>query len=216
LVGASGWTALELVRIGSAQPALLVATVGSTALSLGPLLWIARHAAPPSETTRAFVRGAVVCVGPLTLLARVLRAHTHHRALGGVTFALVAFMLVLLAAAVMRRLRTLEHEDGVASRIASAAFPALVVASLASAIVLSGSAARLPSAFLVDLLLAALTFVASLSVRRRWAPAWERAGLVAWFVVVLAGIGVTLSNLPVRSLLRERAPIALGLLSFAR
>jgi len=47
------------------------------------------------------------CFVALTLLGAVLRAQTHHRALGGVTFALVAFALALGLALVIARIGSL-------------------------------------------------------------------------------------------------------------
>jgi hypothetical protein len=66
---------------------------GAAALVIGPVAGAARiargsQAVPPAAFS--IVLGLLIALGPVALLARVLKVATHHRPLGAVTFALLA------------------------------------------------------------------------------------------------------------------------------
>jgi hypothetical protein len=69
----------------------------------------------------------VSCFAGLTLLGAMLRARTHHRALGGVTFALAAFVLTVLSALFCLRMASAARKASPSSRWALAAVFAAVL-----------------------------------------------------------------------------------------
>jgi hypothetical protein len=222
LVFALPWSSEVTARFG--QPTfggsalMFVAAFGCTALTLAGVGIVTRCQGTPGTSRVAL--GALLASGPAALLARVLQSRTHHRALGGVTFSLVALALVVAGNLVVRRL--LETPAPGARRrstLARVSLTTLVVVS--SAIALGPLIHELgPSGtdwgrwvaqdLMIGLALSGLTAVLPWS--RTTSPGAALAGATVWAASVIGGVVVVASNLPLRAILSEHAPIALGVL----
>lgn len=90
---------------------------GALAVPMGPLAWAAlRLRAAPEGERRAFrirVLGIATCVGPLAVVGAVLQAGTHHRPLGGATFAALAMVAVVACMLFVGRLDAWAQGDDV-------------------------------------------------------------------------------------------------------
>jgi len=129
--------AVAAARLGGGAGAWLT-SAGFAALALGPAVGALRAARPFSRAALAVPLGAVVALPVLSLLARVLKATTHHRPLGAATFAVIAAAMLLGAIALSGRLLiagSAATPDG-GSRVARVALAALVLVSLAISVVL--------------------------------------------------------------------------------
>ncbi|HVU03900.1 MAG TPA: hypothetical protein VHE30_19210 [Polyangiaceae bacterium] len=196
--------ALEVALSGPGLPlgSTLLTVLGTGALSLAVV-----GSLGASGKLGVPVRGALTVLLPVALFAAMLRDKTHHRALGGVTFAVVALGLVSGGALVARRLG--------GTRARSAAFVIAVLSLLLAvrplgAALTRGSAADALVArdFVVFVVLAAAAVVGA---KRRVPRAVARASRVAFWAAVLGGFSLAASSMPLRAMLSERAPFALGL-----
>jgi hypothetical protein len=98
---------------GSGAPfgATWLALSGSTALVLGPLLFLAGRVATDASRVRAALIGAATAVLPLALLGSGLKLETNHRPLGAATFAVLALAAVLGAMLVAGRIEEAAERD---------------------------------------------------------------------------------------------------------
>ncbi len=219
LASAVAWSLIDVWRLGGGVPPLKASfsLLGCTALTLGTLVTILRRVRPLGDGLRAVAFGAVLSAGPLAIVGAALKSVTHHRALGGVTFALLALAGILLLAAVAGRLIRLSHHGGRGAKVARATLLAASAASLAWI-----AASLLPALFrhpgsAVETALAdgsiggALLSVALLLPRYR-PPGWiVGATFAAWVGGSLAGTAVASRSAELRSALGGRTPVALGL-----
>lgn len=218
VVASMAWTAIVLVRVQTLAPSVIVGALGSCALTVGLAVMLTRWAFPLSETARTLILGALASSGIVAVLGRLLRAHTHHRALGGVTFALTSVLMVLGGAAVVRRLRQLARAEGIVAGIARLA-PWLIAsvsfAPAARSALVSGMLQVHPDQ-LRDGLAGAAALAIALAAPRAWVgERRSRIGVAVWLLAVVSGIAVVARDADVRALLRARAPIALGLSTLA-
>lgn len=204
--------ALRAAGAGASLGLAFVALWGSAALMLAPVAGAMRVARPLPPLAYCFPLGLALSLGPLMLFGRVLKNATHHRPLGGATFALVATMLVLGATAVAARLIAWSQARSGALRRAP---HAVAVAGLALGALLAlpvlGSELR---ASLLDGVLA-LCVVAAAAVAPE-KPLLARVGLPLWGVAVALGLGLGLSSAATRAVLAEHAPVLLGLSGWLR
>jgi hypothetical protein len=217
---ALAWSSEIAARFGrpSGVVPTLVAALGCTALTLGSVAVVARRGRTTGMGLRASVLGALLASGPVALFAAVLRGKTHHRALGGVTFALLAGALVVLGFLVVRRALAPSSPGSRAGSALRVCLAILVVTSLGVALwplVLelgpSGSAAG--RWFAEDLAIGAglSALVAALpGIELR--PRAALACAIAWALSVAAGASVVGGNMPLRAILAEHAPVGLGVL----
>src|SRR4051812_29425047 len=100
------WAGIDVARVGSTLPVgvAFLALFGSSSLLLGVGVVIAWYARPLGDAVRAVFAGASLAALPLAVLAAALQRVTHHRALGGVTFAFVALVLLAVSFGVAWRL----------------------------------------------------------------------------------------------------------------
>jgi hypothetical protein len=156
-----------------------LALSGSTALVLGPFLFLAGRAAFDASRVRAALVGAGLSVLPLSILGSVLKLETNHRPLGAATFAVLALAAVLGAILVAGRIEEAAQQDrdGAAAkaRIGIAAFQ-----------VLRNSELR-PHA-LDGLSLAAAAALGVLAGRKVAPRASFRHAVPLWVVVVVSGL----------------------------
>jgi len=218
LVAAVVWAAIDAARLRSTLPAgvAFLALFGSASLLLGVGVVVTRRARPLGDVVLAAIAGAALATLPLTVLSAALQRVTHHRALGGVTFAFVALVILALAFAVAWRLLRTARQAGTAGRVA---MTALVVASLASGgavvvLVLRGAGA--PSATplvpgLVDALTGALLFAAAIVISPRAARFRARAGAALWACAVMLGIATTALTPGLCAPLSAGAPVAFAI-----
>ncbi len=225
---ASGGHALAVATLGSAVivvPAALRASAGgaglamawlalwgSAALMIAPVAGAYRVARPLSPLAFSLPLGLALALGPLMVFARVLKTATHHRPLGGATFALAAALLVLAATALSARVIAWSA----AREGALAKLPHVLAAlglALGALLALPALGNELRGAMLDGALAVALAAVATWVPERR---ALARAGLVLWLVVVALGLGLGLSAPETRAALADRSPVLLGLSGWLR
>lgn len=176
------WAIPAASRVGSSGGALAyMALAGSGALIAGPLVASARSLRPLSSRVRWTIAGLFAAAGPLTLLGTVLKDRTHHRPLGGVTFACIALGLLVFFAILALLLRAAAHRG---SRVARWSGVALLAVSVALLTFRLGGAVRDPAVVravldgLVGVALVAFGVWLDAAPMRRVA----RAGLVAWLI----------------------------------
>lgn len=179
----------------SAGFAAFLVLLGGAALVFGATLAGLAAARPVSFAARAALVGLGLSALPLAMLASVLKATTHHRPLGAVTFAVLALVLCLGSIAVSARVLALT--DSARSSAVRSARVVLMVAALAGPVVLLGRAAASANlregVFDVALGLGTGAVLALL----RWPPALARvvqlSAVPVWLGTVVIGILVGLS-----------------------
>ena len=209
-----------LLRVVPAVPVVPAALAlgGAVSLVVVPLaLWLRRALGaglPPAD--RALAAGAALSALPLALFGGVLKSTTHHRPLGGATFAVAA--LCLLALCIGLSFRVLRGASGSAvSSTWQNLFTLGCGLSLVCAVGLGLARAALPS--LVDFL--ALMAAAGIAGAARL-PGW----LARPRLTVLLGVWLTLlvcavvslhssrvSGVPTTALM-DRAPVSFAALSW--
>ncbi|HEY4116664.1 MAG TPA: hypothetical protein VGM56_02360 [Byssovorax sp.] len=224
-VAAAGGSVLDgwLVAAGIAVPFVTAALVVAGAAGRGFRYLTARR------SPRAVVLGLALWIGlalgPLALLASLLKDTTHHRGLGGATFGALGLLGVVAAALVARRL--VELGDRLVARGAPATLVAGVSAVVAVVPMLlaaaplggkgggAGDAAVRAAVLDGAILLVATALAASVEMPERLRALATRVGLpLALVVVVAAGARVTLSSGVVRSVLRGGGLAATALGAF--
>jgi hypothetical protein len=217
LVAALAWAAIDAVRAHGELPlgSVFAALLGSTSLLLGVLVVAFRRALPLGEVARAFVFGALVAVSPLAAIAAVLQKVTHHRALGGVTFAFVALFVAFASVACAARLLQIARIGGPHASVARRALWGAIALSCAGVVVvlalgLRSKAAAPVVAVVVDAALGVAVCALALALRLR-SPAAVRLGAALWIGALVVGIVATTSAAPLRQLLTERVPVAFAL-----
>jgi hypothetical protein len=160
--------------------------------------------------------GLSFSLAPLIVFARILILGTHHRPLGGATFAFVAAGLIAGAVAVAARVLAWSRERQGLLRNAPWALGAVALA-LAGLLSLPALGSPL-RASLLDGALGALLLLggASLRLPDKLAQSLARAGVFVWVAAVAIGLAVGLSSPEVRSVLDSRAPVLLGLAGWLR
>jgi hypothetical protein len=214
LAASLGWSAIVAVRLCGSSPSgwTLLGAFGSSALTLGVALAIWRRARPLSEGAQCFVLGALSSSVVLGVFGAVLRTKTHHRALGAVTFALGAAIVVLFSVVLVARLRQVARSHEPRGHLTRALSLAIVLtAALATGIPLSASTSPLVRSLMVDGVTGGCLFVVAVSLPRWRLPAWAAwASALGWGTVVMVGLLVLGANRAVYVVLAFRAPVALG------
>lgn len=195
---------------------LLVAALGSTALTLGAVGIVTSRRVTMGARPLRVILAALIASGPAALFARVLQGKTHHRALGGVTFALVAGALVFGAALVVGRLLGPPAEARPRSVLPRFIVTVMVVTSLWAAIGPLvhefGNGGSSSGRWLTQDLALGATLAGLVAVLPRATVPSRVAffGAVAWAVFVGVGAVVVALSMPLRAILSEHAPVALG------
>jgi hypothetical protein len=213
------WAAIDAARLHGEFPfvPMFVALLGSASLLLGLLVVATERALPLGAVARAFVSGALLAALPLTAIAAVLEKVTHHRALGGVTFAFVAFFVVLASVACAGRLGQLAGSGGRRAALARGVLFAAVGLSCSGVLVAVAIGLRAPAAapfvtVVVDAALGVVSWALALGLSLRLLRGTTfRLGAVLWIGAVVAGIFVAAWAAPLRHVLSERAPIAFAI-----
>jgi hypothetical protein len=175
-------------------------------------LWMRRARTagfPPAD--RALLAGAALSALPLALFGGVLKSTTHHRPLGGATFAVAALCLLAICIGLGFRLW-----GGV--RVASKSpwqslFILASVASLAGALLLGTAAASRPAS--LDFMAGVLGSAGAAYLK---VPAWlERVKTAVPFglwAAVLVGAVLSLQSPGLARSLTTQAPVSFALLSW--
>jgi hypothetical protein len=215
-----------LCSLGAALPALGRVAGAERSFAAGLALWASVSlvvvplalwlrwggGARLASTDRALLAGAALSALPLALFGGVLKSTTHHRPLGGATFAVVA--LGVLALCVGLSLRVLRRSGSGAVKSAwQNLFTLGCGLSLAGTLLLGAAGAARPS--LVDFL-ALLTASALAGMLK--APRWLRwvtpaVGLAAWLGLLVCGVLGSRNPQLARSLTTQ-APVSFAALSW--
>jgi hypothetical protein len=196
------------ISIGTAWLALW----GASALVIGPAGGALRLARPISRLALSVPFGLLIASGPLLVFARLLKATTHHRPLGGATFALVAMFVVAGSVAVAARILVWSATSPLGRLAAGAlalgclALVALVGAPIFSPMLRTG---------VLDALLAMAAIGAGAFARiGPLERIVTRASPVLWILAV--GAGLALLGKGLAAALGEASPVLLGLAGWIR
>jgi hypothetical protein len=194
-----------------AWQAFLVLFAGA-ALIMAPLSAALSTAGPPGRLTRSLTAGALVAALPLVPFAAMLKTSTHHRPLGGVTFAVIAGLVLIGTTLVCARLITWAGEQRslrrTLARVSVVALTALGAASLVLGLVygLKGDLAYRAGFFDALRVLGLATLAAWVPVPAGFVRRARGLGLATWIAVVT--VGVCLGRGPVmQAELGERCPV---------
>lgn len=220
LVLAFAWSAEIAARFGGEAGVVptLVGALGCTALTLGAVAAVARSRQTPKLGLEALVVGTLLSSGPTALVGTVLSERTHHRALGGVTFALIASATVVLGFLVTRAVLALPLRRPLWRLCRRLCLTILVVGSVTAVLRPTfsefGPVGSTSGRFLAQDLAVGLGLAAVL-VTRPDHPLLRRVAYplaLVWALAVACGVTVLAGNMRLRVVLAERAPVALGLL----
>jgi hypothetical protein len=201
--GAGGNGALALAGLWAAV-SLVVVPVG---------YWLRRvHAHGLPAADRAVLAGTALSALPLALFGGVLKSTTHHRPLGGATFAVAALCVLALCIGLSFRFLGGLSRGAVKSPWQNL-FTLGCGLSLACALLLGSAPATRPS--LVDFLALA---AASVAASRIPLPAWlgrlKLPVVLAAWVVLLACAGLSLKSPQLVRSLTTQAPVSFAALSW--
>jgi len=174
------------------------------ALVMAPLA-AALANATPSKFRTALTLGVLLAAGPLLPFATLLKTTTHHRPLGGVTFAVIAGVLLIGLSLVSARLVTW---SGVQSRILVVALAALGTAGLLLCLLagLSGGSEYRTGFYDALRVLALATLAARVRLPDTLLRRVRGLGLATWIAVVT--VGVCLARAPAMQVeLASRCPV---------
>lgn len=198
------------------QPALVwqafAVCFAGAALVMAPLSAALARAVPSSKLSRAMTVGVLLAALPLVPFAAVLKTATHHRPLGGVTFAVCAGAVVVGLSLVSARLITwagAQHSRLRAmSRFCLVALAALGAAAMLLAMTqgLRGGDAFRNGFFDALRVLGFATLAARVPLPLGLVRRLRGFGLAAWIAVVT--VGVCLGRAPVmHTELANRCPV---------
>ncbi|HEX3773468.1 MAG TPA: hypothetical protein VHV51_03335 [Polyangiaceae bacterium] len=189
----AAWPAAMRVESGLVGQAFFV-LFASAAFVMAPLSAALAAADAPSRFTRALTVGMLVSAAPLLPFATVLKTSTHHRPLGGVTFAVLAGVIVVGLSLSSVKLVTWAGEQARLPRLLGRA-AILGLTALGAAALVLGLARGLTGdpAFRVGFF-DALRML-GLATLAAWVPIPAAAlrfargfGLAAWIAVVTVGV----------------------------
>jgi hypothetical protein len=198
-----------------------LAAMAPAAMLLGPSVALARAARPWRPAAVAALIGVGLATGPVMVLGRVLKASTHHRPLGAVTFSVVAAMVFLGAIVVGTRLFSMVSSlEGDRARVGRLAVVAAAALSPVAGLVLLRAAWADPLAGAVGYGLLDALLAVALGIVAGWVripplvvTASRRFGPTLWVLVVLVGLWLAdRSGIP--AALRAESPILGWVLGF--
>jgi len=216
LAAAVAWSTATAIRLGSAPFPTFVAAFGCAAATACPLVALGRRATAPGSGLGNWIAAALLSLGPLAMLGGLLKDKTHHRPLGGVTFAVLAAAVFVAALVVASRLRRV---DSTAPRrlgravLGSGYAVSLLLFGRALAPILGRTAPLAVRDAASDAALGALfVLMAVVSPTRRW-PGWARwLGPLTWFGASALGACFVLADSAAAQFLAARAPMTLGII----
>jgi hypothetical protein len=96
LAGLAWGVARNALGTGDTEPSGILAALGAPMAVAVPLVFVVRRARPFPRSLVALALGAGLAAVPLAVFGAVLVDQTHHRALGGLTFAALALLAIVL------------------------------------------------------------------------------------------------------------------------
>jgi hypothetical protein len=214
-LGASlAWAIATYVGLGDARSvAAALVALGFASSSTVPLVLLLRVVGWRSVLAPVEAAALVVLL-PVAVFAGAIQTHTHHRALGAVTFALGATFMFGAALLLSRRIHC-EAETGAGLwRLLRGALRAASGVSLAWIfwMLIHSSPRDGLRATLVDGTLGLLVIAVFARTPRTWLPSALVRAAPALFVTFLGvGIATAWKNAPSFAVLCERAPATLGI-----
>lgn len=191
-LGQGGGPALALAGL-LALPMAAASVVGAALL---------RGRGEGAAATRGTVAAALAVAGPaLAILGATLKANTHHKALAGVTFALVALGVVLGGLALGGRLR----------HLAAGRSWMLSGATALGGVVLGGLVLRGGAVRLLDVLLLVVALTLGALAPLKPSRVFGGAALGVWLLGGALGVGLT-RDPGLSAKLQERSLVAAGVL----
>ncbi|MET0793021.1 MAG: hypothetical protein ABW061_15980 [Polyangiaceae bacterium] len=181
------------------------------ALVMAPLSAALASARSATRFRSALTVGVLLAAVPLLPFAGVLKTATHHRPLGGVTFAVLAALLIAGLSLVCGRLVTWAGEQrplSSAARVALIALAALGTAALLLGVLhgLKGGSAYQTGFFDALRVLGLATLAARVPLPNALLKRLRGVGLAAWIAVVT--VGLCLGRAPaMQAELAERCPV---------
>jgi len=207
----AAWPAALRFQSALVWQAFVVCTAGA-AFVMAPLSAALASALPSNKFRQALTVGVLLASVPLVPFATVLKTATHHRPLGGVTFAVCAGAVVVGLSLVSARLITwagAQHSRVRAlSRFCLVALAALGAAAMLLALIqgLRGGDTLRNGFFDALRVLGFATLAARVPLPARLVQRLRGFGLAAWIAVVT--VGVCLGRAPVmHTELAERCPV---------
>jgi hypothetical protein len=196
---------------GLAVQAFFVCMAGC-ALVMAPLAAALASATQPSQFRTALTLGMLLSAAPLLPFATLLKATTHHRPLGGVTFAVLGGLVIIGLSLICARFVTWAgvqpSRRGTTARLALVAFAAIGAAALLLGALrgLSGGAAYQTGIYDALRVLALTTLAARVRLPETVLQRVRGLGLAAWIAVVT--VGVCLGRAPaMQAELASRCPV---------
>jgi hypothetical protein len=202
VVGSEHTLAAALVLVGSVS--LVVVPVGVT------LRRVVSGGSAPGD--RALSAGAALSSLPLALFGGVLKSTTHHRPLGGATFAVAALCLLALCVALSFRVLRGASESAVKSTWQSLFY--LVCGSSLAATIALGSIGGARPALVEAAALGGAVAVTALAPVPTLLSRLKPGPWVAGWVILLVCSLAALHRAPLESLLGSRAPVSFASLSW--
>jgi len=204
------------LRSGAPLPLSWLALWGSAALMAAPVAGAWRVARPLPASAWCLPLGVALSLAPLMVFARLLKTATHHRPLGGATFAIVAALLVLGATAVAARLLAWSGQQA-GAKAKLPVVVALLGSCLAVPLALPMLGAELRGALLDGVLLLGVTALGALvPEQRRIAARAAISGPLLWIGAIGSALAVGLGSAATRAALADHAPVLLGLAGWLR
>ena len=207
----AAWPAALRFEPGLFWQAFLVCLAGA-ALVMAPLSAALATAPASSKFRQASTLGVLLASLPLLPFAAILKTSTHHRPMGGVTFAVVAGLVVVGLSLVSARLVTwaaAQHPRArAAARLCVVALAALGAAAMVLGLThgLRGGGAFRNGFFDALRVLGLATLAARVRVPAGLLRRLRGFGLAAWVLVVT--VGVCLGHAPaMQTELADRCPV---------
>jgi hypothetical protein len=207
LVAALLWALIATVHAGLGVASAIV-TFGMASLALVPSTYALRRARPFGPGLYWALAGAGLSSFPLAIVGSILFEKTHHRALGGVTFAFISAVAAACALLVARRVQGVQVSPTARSRFVLFVTAALSV--VATFWWIASSIARVPAGTgwpMVEGCTGLLVLAAA-----AWVPALRRTPPVLWaslagLVVAVVGLALAIWNRELVRHLADAAPV---------
>ncbi|MEO7038344.1 MAG: hypothetical protein ABI548_30520 [Polyangiaceae bacterium] len=207
----AAWPAALRFESALVWQAFAVCTAGA-ALVMAPLSAALTTVTPRSKFRQALTVGVLLACLPLLPFASILKTATHHRPLGGVTFAVIAGIVIVGLSLFSGRLITwagAQHPTArAAARLALVALAALGAAVMLLALTqgLKGGGGFRNGFFDALRVLGLATLAARVPLPVRLLRRLRGFGLAAWIAVVT--VGVCLGHAPaMQTELADRCPV---------
>jgi len=185
-----------------------LALSASTALLTAPAGALLRASRPWPDWFRNLVLALMIAVGPWTILGRLLKAGTHHRPLGAVTFSVLAVVIGVVLVVLVSRLASWSAQRGARMFSGTILFLGLLGVTCVLVVTLPlASTSTLPSVLDATLMVGVFLAAAALPFHKGWLRVARFAGPSLWAFILLVGGIVLVSGPNLAVQLSTRAPV---------